>query len=699
MSKSLLKHSALTVVIIAALPSSQARGYYSYSEVALFSSGLSGATGNIPHAGLTLAPNGDFYGSAYSGGPAGVGTIYRFAPGTNTITRVAYFSGLTGYNPNGGVILDASGNIYGTTQRGGTNGVGTIYKIAAGTSTVTTLASFTTATNGSTPLTALTLDASGNLYGTASTGGANGYGTVFKLAAGSSNLTTLVNFNNANGASPFGGLTLDPDGNLFGSTNAGGASGYGTIFKLSTADNSFSTLFSFDKTNGSAPYGALTLDSNGNLFGKTSAGGAHFAGTVFKLAKDSDSLITLGTFDFLHALDPNSDLTMDVNGDLYAVKDESPGGNGKIYRISTATDTPVMQDLTSVFNYPISGLTQDSGGNFYGTTATGGGFGQGSIYKLITVGGGSWLNTTGASNNWSDSNNWSNSDVPQATNSVFLSSTSAYAVNVDVEATASSFSQSAGNVTLNLGSRTLQLSKNLIIGGGTLTTTGAVVTGTASVGQVGVNGTINLTGGTLQAPSLNLSTAPGALKWTAGTLNLGTGSITGLSTLIIPASGILSGNGTINANLIVNGKLAPGNSPGQLTVNGTLDFNNGSTLAVDVSGLAAGTEYDQTIVNGVVELAGASLMIDLGSFVPSLGQSFMLIDNDGVDPVTGRFTNTTDTGLGYDRITVGTTDFNLDYTGGSGNDVVLTVVPEPTCISLIAAGSIGLLRRRRRGNG
>ena len=168
-----------------------------------------------------------------------------------------------------------------------------IVKTATGyASTPTTLVSFN-GTNGAKPYGGLIADAAGDLFGTTSYGGANGYGTVFeivKTATGyASTPTTLVSFDDTNGANPYGGLIADAAGDLFGTTYDGGANSYGTVFEIVKTATGYAstptTLVSFDGTNGANPYSGLIADAAGDLFGTTVSGGANGNGTVFEIVK------------------------------------------------------------------------------------------------------------------------------------------------------------------------------------------------------------------------------------------------------------------------------------------------------------------------------------------------------------------------------------------------------------------------------
>ena len=175
--------------------------------------------------------------------------------------------------------MDSSGNLFGTTQFGGTAGLGTVFEIVAGTNTVTTLAQL-----GTSPMGNLVEDSSGNLYGTTEQGGNYSDGTIFEVAAGSHTVTILADFLGlANGANPYGGLVADSSGNLYGTANSGGFNNDGCVFVYSLSSHTLTSLLNFNGTNGANPYGELFEDSQGDLLGTTVYGGADNNGTVFEL--------------------------------------------------------------------------------------------------------------------------------------------------------------------------------------------------------------------------------------------------------------------------------------------------------------------------------------------------------------------------------------------------------------------------------
>src|SRR6266404_3936923 len=261
--------------------------------------------GANPQAGLIADANGNLFGTTQRGAN-NRGTVFEIAKTAggyaSTPTVLVSFNGTNGADPEAGLIADANGNLFGTTASGGANGGGTVFeiaKIAGGyASTPTVLVSFcsqTSCAGGAEPVAGLIADANGNLFGTTRSGGANDLGTVFEIAktAGgyASTPTVLVSFNGTNGADPEAGLIADANGNLFGTTVFGGANRFGTVFEIAkTASGYASTptvLVSFcgqtNCTDGAVPLAGLIADANGNLFGTTQSGGANAQGTVFEI--------------------------------------------------------------------------------------------------------------------------------------------------------------------------------------------------------------------------------------------------------------------------------------------------------------------------------------------------------------------------------------------------------------------------------
>lgn len=252
----------------------------------------SGTDGAQPIGGVVLDSAGNFYGTTSLGGAYGNGTVFEEKhSGHGWVESVIYSftGGNDGTNPPAGVTLDAHGNLYGTTSLGGANGGGVVYEISPSGSgwTQTVLYTFQGLSDGQNPVGGLVLDGAGNLYGTTFDGGINGGGTVYELSpsSGGWTFTTLYSFSGGYGG-PYNKLTLDGKGNIYGFTNAEGANGLGSVFKLTPANGSwtFTDLYDFiGGSDGASPYGSVAVDSNGNVFGTAVVGGSQNQGVVFEI--------------------------------------------------------------------------------------------------------------------------------------------------------------------------------------------------------------------------------------------------------------------------------------------------------------------------------------------------------------------------------------------------------------------------------
>lgn len=343
--------------------------------------------GLYPYAGVVADSEGNLYGTTNEGGTSNQGLVFKVDPSGHE-TILFEFTGSTGSGPRALLALDAAGNIYGTTRAGGVVGKGVVFKLdTSGHETV--LASFTGG-DGSVPAAGLTPDSSGNLYGTTATGGVAEQGTVYKLDA-QGNEAVLYSFAGGNdGAYPSGDVLLDPGGNLYGVTVALGppnmASIYnqGTVYRLDSAGNK-STLYTFTGgADGSDPFGHLVRDAAGSLYGTTAYGGTSKLGVVYKLDSGGNQTV-LHTFTGPDAGNPLAGVTLDSAGNLYgSASVGGPFGQGVVFEINTAGQFTVLYSFhgQSDGQSPQSDLILDSAGNLYGTTFSGGAYFQGAVYKL-----------------------------------------------------------------------------------------------------------------------------------------------------------------------------------------------------------------------------------------------------------------------------------------------------------------------------
>jgi len=311
--------------------------------------------GGNPLDGLIADTSGNLYSTTSAGGASGNGAVIEFSKSGVESVLYSFAGGIDGANPQAGLLRDKSGNLYGTTYGGGTENAGTVFMIPVG-GTEEVLYSFAGGKDAADPEAGLTIDAQGNLYGTASAGGTYNNGAVFKLTPPKSGSawkeTLLYSFGKSgtDGTVPVASVTLGAAGTLYGTTSAGGEYGYGTVFQLVRSGTSWeeTILHSFaDGDDGGVPYGGLIANKSGSLYGSATEGGTGGGGTIFELTPSNGSW----TFTVLYS---------------------NPG-------------------------WGISGsfrnLLLDSSGNLYGTTHCDGANDAGTVYKL-TPASGSWTYTS-----------------------------------------------------------------------------------------------------------------------------------------------------------------------------------------------------------------------------------------------------------------------------------------------------------------
>lgn len=244
-----------------------------------------GSDGGTPGYGnLVFDQAGNLYGTTESGGVYGQGTVFKLTHSNGTWTESVIYS-FSGYDdggtPEAGVIFDGAGHLYGTTTAGGQYLKGAVFELMPSGSgwTETVLHSFQ-ASEGTFPVGTLMFDSSSNLYGTTESGGLGGYdGSVYELSPSNGGWTFAVlhlfDLSKGEGVDPLGGVTMDSTGNLYGTTLGGGYYDDGTVFKLTYSNSywTYSTLHDFNSTTGDSPFGGVTFDTKGNLYGTAIAGG------------------------------------------------------------------------------------------------------------------------------------------------------------------------------------------------------------------------------------------------------------------------------------------------------------------------------------------------------------------------------------------------------------------------------------------
>lgn len=294
-----------------------------------------GSDGGNPYAGVIRDSAANLYGTTFYGGSSNAGAIYRIDPNGHEAVLYSFTGGNDGRYPFGGVVRDSAGNLYGTTYIGGASGNGVVYKLDPS-GNLAVLHNFSGGTDGMWPFAGVVLDTSGNLYGTARNGGSGFGGIVYRLDP-AGNETVLHNFSGGgvDGWGPQSGVILDADGNLYGTTSYGGTTNNGgSVFKVDPAGMA-TLLYSFTAgADGGHPNGGLVRDAAGTLYGTTLAGGAANQGVVFKL--DAAGVETV-LYNFTGAADggaPYAGVMLDKAGQLYGTTYAGGGANaGVVFKL------------------------------------------------------------------------------------------------------------------------------------------------------------------------------------------------------------------------------------------------------------------------------------------------------------------------------------------------------------------------------
>jgi uncharacterized repeat protein (TIGR03803 family) len=342
-----------------------------------------------PYGGLVRGTNGDFYGTTET-----YSSVFQIST-NGTFTNLTSFFGLRGFSLDGSLFPSSDGTFYGMAGVKAFSQTGGMYFRLYPDGSLDSLFQFGgTNTHGlysDRPYGGLSLGANGKLYGTSTSGGMSNLGTIYSLTKDGT-FTQICDFTGTNGfgllgtagAFPFSAPTLGSDGNLYGSTVAGGQFDQGTIYRIDGSDT-VSTLFSFSGTNGSQPYGRLLLASDGKLYGTTRSGGTYNSGTVFSLSTNG-VLTTLVSFPAATAIQTSPYLLPTTNGEVFGATANLTNGIETLFHIGSDGSLVTIATFSSTSNGIHGPLTFASDGYFYGASPDGGPNNAGTIFKLSASG-------------------------------------------------------------------------------------------------------------------------------------------------------------------------------------------------------------------------------------------------------------------------------------------------------------------------
>ncbi len=357
-----------------------------------------GADGAYPqYGGLIADSSGNLYGvTAFGGnqeGFSGSGVVFKLVPAGNETVLYTFTGGADGAQPQGGLVMDTAGNLYGTTVDGGIQpgafGSGVIFELdPAGSETVLLTFDYIDGANSYAPL---LRDAAGNLYGATFSGGHFGDGAVFELGATGSEKVRYAFSGPADGANPVGGLIGDSAGNLYGTTEYGGdlngcsGKGCGVVFKLAPGGQETVLYLFTGGADGANPYARLNRDAAGNLYGTTWNGGATGNGTVFKVDAAGQETVLYSFTGGTDGANPPAGVIQDAAGNLYGTTNHAGGACfcGTVFKLDTAGNFTVLHTFDGGDGqYPGAPLLLH-GGVLYGTASGGGPHaGAGTIFKI-----------------------------------------------------------------------------------------------------------------------------------------------------------------------------------------------------------------------------------------------------------------------------------------------------------------------------
>ena len=313
-----------------------------------------GSRGSEPYGSLIEAPNGKLYGMTSAGGSNSGGVLLEYDTVSGTVTKKVDFKGSNGFAPDGSLVLFHSGKLYGQTFTGGTNGDGVIFEFDVNTGTYTKKADLLRSSNGTGP-NSMSEAPNGKLYGTTVSGGSTDDGVIFEFDPSAGVVTKKLDFNSApKGKYPCGSICYLNNGLFYGMTTLGGNANKGVLYEYNSGSLQYTVKAQFNGTNGSKPSGRLTIASNGNFYGMTSEGGTFNQGVLFEFNPSTGILTKKIDFEeTVNGMYPYGSLTENTDGLLYGMTSQGGTNNyGVIFNYDPELDA--FKKLVDL-DYTISG--------------------------------------------------------------------------------------------------------------------------------------------------------------------------------------------------------------------------------------------------------------------------------------------------------------------------------------------------------
>ncbi len=366
----------------------------------LKSFGFSSLSGVNPRSALIEGDDGALYGTTEYGGVQDLGTVFKVAKTGTNYSVLKSFSGGDGdgARPYAGLLKASNGFLYGTTGYGGSNEMGTVFRLTQDGNNYEVLKIFSTNTvDGRNPRAGLMQGSDGLIYGTTYSGGSSNAGTVFCLDTNGDNFAVIKSFTGRtnDGGKPFGTLVEGTNGALWGTTFIGGLSNRGTVFMLNKNGSGFYVPKSFKGVlgDGQFPQASLNLGSDKLLYGSTRSGGASNWGTIFRLGQNGSNYIVVGTFtDSVGGMHPHGSMVEGSDGAMYGTTYQGGTSNyGAVFKINKdgSGGLSIVTNFLGAYGggiNPEAGLLKASDGAFYGTTYRGGANKYGTLFKLTQDG-------------------------------------------------------------------------------------------------------------------------------------------------------------------------------------------------------------------------------------------------------------------------------------------------------------------------